>query len=108
MAAGPESRLDALYPGVADLKRRAQARLPKFVWEYLDSATGEETTKRRNREALDRVGLMPSVLHGEFAPDLSARLLGRTFPAPFGIAPIGMSGLIWPGGEPMLARAGVA
>ena len=106
MAAGPESRLDGLYPGVADLKRRARARLPKFVWEYLDSATGEETTKRRNREALDRVGLMPSVLHGEFAPDLSASLLGRTFPAPFGIAPIGMSGLIWPGAEAMLARAG--
>ena len=80
--------------------------MPRFVWEYLDSATGDETTKRRNREALDRVGLMPSVLHGEFAPDLATTFLGRAFPVPFGIAPIGMSGLIWPDAERHLARAG--
>lgn len=97
--------LHATYPALSDLRSRAQSRLPKFVWEYLDSATGTEATKHRNRAALDRVGLMPSVLHGEFTPDLSVELMGQKLPLPFGMSPLGMSGLIWPDAEAHLARA---
>ncbi|MFG6530610.1 MULTISPECIES: alpha-hydroxy acid oxidase [unclassified Sulfitobacter] len=97
--------LHATYPALSDLRSRAQSRLPKFVWEYLDSATGTEATKHRNRAALDRVGLMPSVLHGEFTPDLSVDLMGQKLPLPFGMSPLGMSGLIWPDAEAHLARA---
>jgi L-lactate dehydrogenase (cytochrome) len=80
-------------------------RIPGFVWEYLDSATGTEATQARNRTELDKVALLPSILHGEVESDLSATLMGQTYPLPVGIAPVGMSGLIWPGAEPMLARA---
>ncbi len=97
--------LHATYPALSDLRARAQKRIPKFVWEYLDSATGSEATKHRNRASLDRVGLMPSILHGEFTPDLTTSLFGANLPLPFGIAPIGMSGLIWPDAEGHLARA---
>ena len=97
--------LHSRYPALSDLRRRARSRVPRFVWEYLDSATGDEHTKSRNRSALDAIGFMPSILHGEATPDLSAPLLGKRFPLPFGIAPIGMSGLIWPGAEAHLARA---
>jgi len=96
--------LHARYPALVDLKRRARARLPRFVWEYLDSGTGREATKARNRAALDRVGLMPSILHGPFKPDLSVRFLDRQMAVPFGMAPVGMSGLIWPDAEGHLAR----
>ena len=96
--------LHARYPAISDLKARARRRIPHFVWEYLDSATGVEATQRRNRTALDEVRLDPSILHGEFDPDLSATLFGHTHPLPVGIAPVGMSGLIWPGAEQMLAR----
>ncbi|MFT6944758.1 MAG: L-lactate dehydrogenase (cytochrome), partial [Yoonia sp.] len=88
----------------SDLKTRARARIPRFVWEYLDSATGIEATQARNRVMLDQVLLNPSILHGEFDPDLSTTFLGQTHPLPIGIAPVGMSGLIWPGAEQMLAR----
>ncbi|MEO9653341.1 MAG: alpha-hydroxy acid oxidase [Roseobacter sp.] len=97
--------LHSTYPAISDLRRGARGRVPKFVWEYLDSATGTEATKHRNRIALDRVGLMPSILHGEFAPDLSTEFLGIKRPLPFGIAPVGMSGLMWPDAEGHLARA---
>ena len=97
--------LHATYPALSDLRARAQRRIPRFVWEYLDSATGTECTKSRNRAKLDEVLLMPSILHGEVSPDLSTSLFGDTLPLPFGIAPVGMSGMIWPGAEPMLARA---
>lgn len=95
----------ARYPGLADLRRRAKRRLPRFVWEFLDSGTGAEQARNRNRTALDARLLMPSILHGEFKPDLSVNLLGASLPLPFGIAPVGMSGLIWPDAERLLARA---
>lgn len=97
--------LHSRFPGLDDLKRRARARIPAFVWEFLDSGTGREATKARNRAALDRIGFPPSVLHGEFTPDPSTPFLGHRFPLPLGIAPVGMSGLIWPRAEHMLARA---
>ncbi len=96
--------LHATYPALSDLRNKARKRIPHFVWEYLDSATGVEATKARNRAQLDAVLLSPSILHGEFDPDLRTILLGRAYPLPFGIAPVGMSGLIWPGAEQMLAR----
>ncbi|MFL4470730.1 alpha-hydroxy acid oxidase [Tateyamaria armeniaca] len=97
--------LNTRFPAISDLREYAQKRIPKFVWEYLDSGTGSEATRNRNRMALDRIGLMPSVLHGEFEPDLTIELLGDTLPLPFGIAPVGMSGLMWPDAERLLARA---
>jgi L-lactate dehydrogenase (cytochrome) len=98
--------LNSRYPGIADLRRRAQKRMPKFVWEFLDSGTGVEAAKSRNRTALDQIGFLPSILHGEQTVDLSTRFLGQNYPVPFGIAPIGMSGLMWPDAEGHLARAG--
>lgn len=94
------------YPAISDLRARARCRLPHFVWEYLDSATGDESVQTRNRAALDRILLMPSILHGEQRPDLSVTLLGQKYPLPFGIAPVGMSGLFWPNAEHILAREG--
>lgn len=96
------------YPGLLDLKQRAQQRLPRFVWDYLDSGTGTETTKARNRVALDQVGFLPSILHGPLEFDLSTSLFGTKLPLPFGIAPLGMSGLIWPDAERLLARSAAA
>jgi L-lactate dehydrogenase (cytochrome) len=93
------------YPAISDLRARARKRIPHFVWEYLDSGTGVEATLARNRSELDKILFHPSILHGEFTPDLSTKLMGRDYPLPFGIAPVGMSGLIWPGAEHMLAQA---
>lgn len=97
--------LDQRYPGLTDLRQRAQMRLPKFVWEYLDSGTGAETVQGRNRAALDRIGFAPRVLGGPQSVDLATSFLGQTSDLPFGIAPVGMSGLIWGDAEGHLARA---
>ncbi|MDU8912358.1 alpha-hydroxy acid oxidase [Aestuariicoccus sp. MJ-SS9] len=97
--------LNARYPAIADLRTRARRRIPHFVWEYLDSGTGTEATLKRNRSTLDAVRFAPSILHGEVAADLGTTLFGQDHPLPFGIAPVGMSGLIWPDAERILARA---
>jgi len=93
------------YPAIEDLRARARGRIPHFAWEYLDSGTGLETSLALNRSALDAVQLTPRFLRDPVAPDLSTTVFGLTYSAPFGIAPIGLSGLMWPGSEFMLARA---
>ena len=98
----------ARYPSLHDLRLRARSRLPRFVWDYLDSGTGVEAARNRNRRALDALGFAPSILHGEFEPDLHRPLFDLPYSLPFGIAPVGMSGLIWPDAEGHLARAAAA
>jgi L-lactate dehydrogenase (cytochrome) len=97
--------LHSTYPALSDLRARAKRRLPHFVWEYLDSGTGEEATTRRNRVTMDEVLFTPSVLHGEAQCKTQTELLGVTHDLPVGIAPVGMSGLVWPGAEHLLAKA---
>lgn len=94
-------------PSIADLARVARRRIPHFVWEYMDSATGAESVPKRDRAALDQILLTPSVLHGEVETDLSTSFLDTEFDVPFGIAPVGMSGLVWPGAEQILAAEAV-
>lgn len=96
--------MDNRFPGLTDLQQRAKRRVPKFVWEFLESGTGDEAAVHRNRAALDAVLLTPAILQGDFTPDLSTRLLGRDYALPIGIAPLGMSGLVWPSAEKTLAQ----
>ena len=98
-----DTRLDLDFPAVEDLRRRAAKRTPRFAFEYLDSATGRECGAVRNREALDAILFLPAILRGDIEPDISADLLGKRHPLPFGVAPVGLSGLIWPGAERILA-----
>jgi L-lactate dehydrogenase (cytochrome) len=97
--------LDQRFPAISDLRARAKRRVPHFVFEYLDSATGIEDQHRRNMEALRAVHFEPSILEGACQPDLSTTLLGRRYPLPFGCAPVGMAGIMWPGAEKILAAA---
>ncbi|MBM9594591.1 alpha-hydroxy acid oxidase [Roseitranquillus sediminis] len=96
--------LDLSHPAIEDLRRTARHRIPRFVWEYLDSGTGDEASHRANMAALDAVRLRPAILRGTVAPDLSTTIMGRSLSMPVGIAPVGMSGLVWPDAERILAR----
>ena len=95
--------LNSKYPAISDLRYKARKRIPHFAWEYLDSATGDESTLHRNRSALDAVHFVPRGLRGEIVPELATTFLDQAYSAPFGIAPVGMSGLMWPGAEKALA-----
>jgi L-lactate dehydrogenase (cytochrome) len=92
------------YPALSDLKTKARKRLPWFVFEYLDSATGTEQTQLRNRLGLDQIRLMPAILKGEQEVDLRTEIFGQSYALPFGVSPVGMSGLFWPNAEHLLAR----
>ena len=96
--------LNARYPALSDLRTRARKRLPHFVWEFLDSGTGLDAAKARNRAAYDAVEMTPAILKGELEYNTNTTFLRHEYALPVGIAPVGMSGLIWPDAERILAR----
>jgi isopentenyl diphosphate isomerase/L-lactate dehydrogenase-like FMN-dependent dehydrogenase len=97
--------IDKRFPSVADMESAAAKRMPKFVHDYMVGGIGVESCVQRNRDDLNRVKLMPRYLSDAQEPDISTHLLGYTFDAPFGVAPLGLSGLMWPDLERILAAA---
>lgn len=89
-----------------DLRDRARARVPRFAFDYMDGAAGEENSASRSREAFRTTCLRPRVLvNSEQPASLKHHFLGRDWNLPFGIAPVGLPGLIWPGADLAFARA---
>jgi L-lactate dehydrogenase (cytochrome) len=102
------SFFDPSYPSIDDLRRLAQQRIPKFAFEYLDGGCNEEVNLRKNTEDLQQIELVPRYLRDHQPPRLETTLFGHTYSAPFGVAPIGLQGLIWPGAPELLAKAATA
>ena len=100
--------IEKRYPCVADMEKKARHRIPGFMRDYLFSGLGNGVSVRKNREALDNVMLMPRYLAEADAPDIRCRLFDRDYDAPFGVAPLGLSGLVWPRSETILAAAAKA
>lgn len=99
--------LNQKHPCIDDLERTALKRIPGFASEYLRSGIGREAGLARNRWALDQV-LFDAVYIPEMSantPDMSVDLFGETHDLPFGVSPLGLSGLMWPGAVDILARA---
>lgn len=99
--------LDQKYPAVDDLEKAAVRRIPRFASEYLRGGIGREAGLRRNREKLDGILFEPCYLPEApaNAPKLSAGLLGRSYALPFGVSPVGLSGLMWPRAVEILAAS---
>jgi L-lactate dehydrogenase (cytochrome) len=98
--------LDRRFPSIALMETAARQRIPRFAWDYLAGGIGREYLLAQNCAGLDRVKLRPRYLVDDAdAPQLSQTLLGEACPLPFAVAPLGLSGLIWPRAAEHLARA---
>ena len=93
---------------VSDYRALAKARLPHFLFEYLDGGSYDEVTLRRNVEDLRNVALRQRVLRDVSAIDLSTELFGQRWAMPVGLAPVGLSGLYARRGEVQAAKAAAA
>ncbi|MEL6557478.1 MAG: alpha-hydroxy acid oxidase [Bacteroidota bacterium] len=93
------------YPSTEDLKSRARKRIPRFAFEYLSGGANDEVNLRRNYNAFEMVHLMPEYIKSLSPPNLKTELFGETYAAPYGIAPIGLQGLIYPNSPIILAKA---
>jgi L-lactate dehydrogenase (cytochrome) len=90
---------------VGDYRALAKARLPHFLFEYLDGGSYDEVTLRRNVEDLRSVALRQRVLRDVSSIDLSAELFGKRWAMPVGLGPVGLSGLYARRGEVQAAKA---
>jgi len=95
----------SLYPSVEHLRNRTRQRLPRFVLEYLEGGCFSEINLRRNTDEIREVQLRPYYLRDYAGSELKTELFGKTYDAPFGIAPIGLQGLIWPEATEILSSA---
>ncbi len=93
------------YPSVDDLRAKAKKRIPKFAFEYLDGGCNEDVNLHRNRTDIQKVELRPHYLSTHSGSDMTTELFGITYDAPFGIAPVGLQGLMWPNSPEILAKA---
>jgi L-lactate dehydrogenase (cytochrome) len=93
---------------VSDYRALAKARLPHFLFEYLDGGSYDEVTLRRNVEDLQSVALKQRVLRDVSNIDLTTELLGHRWSMPVGLGPVGLSGLYARRGEVQAARAAAA
>lgn len=90
---------------IDDLRRVAQGRVPRVVFDYLDGGAEGEVTLRENCRAFEQVTFRPR--HAVAFPncDLRTRVLGLDLSLPFLLAPVGYSRVMHPGGECAAARA---
>jgi isopentenyl diphosphate isomerase/L-lactate dehydrogenase-like FMN-dependent dehydrogenase len=90
---------------IADLRRLAQRRLPRIVFDYADGGAEDEVTLRDNCRVFDTIMLRPRCAVATPHVDLRATVLGTTFDLPFLLAPIGSTRMFYPHGEALSARA---
>ncbi|WP_225035221.1 alpha-hydroxy acid oxidase [Winogradskyella sp. SM1960] len=100
-----EIKINPKYPSVTDLRQRAMVKMPKFAFEYLDGGCNEDINLDKNRTDIQKVELMPQYLSKFDKSNLKTELFGHTYDAPFGIAPVGLQGLMWPNAPEILAKS---
>ena len=100
-----KAKLTDTYPAIEDLARKAKKRLPKVSWEYLESGTGDENLISRNRRAFQAINFLPQFCKGELQANTETTLFGKKYAAPIGVAPVGLTGLMWPKAEQHLAAS---
>jgi len=96
---------DTRYPDVETLREKARRRMPRFAFEYLDGGCNEDVNLHRNTSELREVRLEPRYIRGFKGADTRCELFGHRYDAPFGVAPVGLQGLMWPNAPEILARA---
>ena len=93
------------YPSIDHLREKARKRMPGFAFEYLEGGCNSDNNLRRNTKEIRDVLLRPYYIGDYPGSDLSTELFGIKYDAPFGIAPIGLQGLMWPKSCEILAAA---
>ena len=97
--------INSKYPSVSDLRTQAKKRIPKFAFDYLDGGCNEDVNLHKNTSEIRDVELLPYYLSKHRGSSMETELFGHTYDAPFGIAPVGLQGLMWPNSPEILAKA---
>jgi L-lactate dehydrogenase (cytochrome) len=92
---------------ILDYRVAAEARLPRFLFEYIDGGAFAESTLAHNVADLSELPLKQRILGGVGETDVSTTLFGQKTSLPVALAPVGLAGLIARRGEIQAARAAI-
>jgi isopentenyl diphosphate isomerase/L-lactate dehydrogenase-like FMN-dependent dehydrogenase len=90
---------------IGDLRRRAERRLPKTVFDYLDGGAEAEITLRENCRAFESVTFRPRNAVAVEHCETRRQILGADLSFPAILAPVGYSRMMHADGECAVARA---
>ena len=93
------------YPSIADLKIKARKKIPRFAFEYLNGGCNDNVNIKRNTDEIRNVQLRPEYIKKFNGSSLKTSVFGIEYDFPFGIAPIGLQGLMWPNSPEILAKS---
>jgi isopentenyl diphosphate isomerase/L-lactate dehydrogenase-like FMN-dependent dehydrogenase len=101
----PRSISSPRVVNIEDLRVRAERRLPRAVFDYLDGGAENETSLHENNRAFESLTFRPRNAMAVPKCDLHVKVLGAELSFPAILAPIGYSRLIHPAGEVAASRA---
>src|SRR3569833_1034862 len=90
---------------IEDLRQLARRKVPKALFDYVDTGSYDQISYRANTSELKAVRFRQRVLIDARARNLSTTLLGEKVSMPLAIAPTGLAGLLCGDGEMVAARA---
>jgi len=90
---------------LADFEAAARRHLPRSLYSFVSSGAEDNVSFAGNRAVFRDYGLVPRVLVDVSRRTQATTLFGRSYAAPFGIAPLGLCALTAYRGDLVLARA---
>ncbi|PXX33692.1 alpha-hydroxy acid oxidase [Undibacterium pigrum] len=97
-------RVSSFY-SVDDFHHAARRRLPPFVYDVVAGGASHELALRRNIKAFNDIVIVPRIGLDTSVITTEVTFFGVKYAAPFGIAPLGLCGLVHPNGDILLAKA---
>ncbi|MGB0897797.1 MAG: FMN-dependent L-lactate dehydrogenase LldD [Psychrobium sp.] len=88
-----------------DYRAAAKAKLPPFLFHYIDGGSYDEQTMRRNSDDLADIALRQRVLRNMSDLSLETELFGEKLGLPIALAPVGLTGMYARRGEVQAAKA---
>ncbi|CDI12354.1 alpha-hydroxy acid oxidase [Agrobacterium pusense] len=88
-----------------DFRKMAKRRLPGPIFNYIDGASDDEVTYRRNTASFEDIDLVPNVLRGVRSIDLSTTVMGQKIDLPVYCSPTALQRLFHHQGERAVAAA---
>lgn len=88
-----------------DYRAAAKAKLPPFLFHYIDGGSYGEHTLRKNTEDLADIALKQRVLNNMEDLSLDTEIFGERLSLPIALAPVGLTGMYARRGEVQAAKA---
>ena len=90
---------------IEDLRKKAEKRLPRMFYDYVDSGSWSESTYRANEDDLQAIKFRQRVAIDVSTRDTKMLMLGETTTMPVALAPTGLTGMQYADGEILAAKA---